>query len=35
MDTCWKVLSMHYMRTAVRYMEEGIMIDIHNVRSFF
>ena len=34
MDTCWKVLSMHYMRTACRYMDEGIMLDIHSVCGF-
>ena len=34
MDTCWKVLSMHYMRTAYRYMDEGIMLDIHSVCGF-
>jgi hypothetical protein len=27
----WKTLSMHYMRAAKRYMDEGIMLDIKNV----
>jgi hypothetical protein len=31
LDTYWKVLSMYYMRTAMRYVDEGIMLDIHNV----
>lgn len=35
MDTCWKVFSMYYMHTAERYMDEGIMLDIHNVCGLF
>lgn len=35
MDTCWKVLSMYYMRTAMRYVDEGVMLDIHNVCGLF
>lgn len=31
LDTYWKVLSMYYMRTVKRYIDEGIMIDVHNV----
>jgi hypothetical protein len=31
METYWKTLSMHYMRTAKCYMDEGIMLDINNV----
>jgi hypothetical protein len=32
LETYWKNLSMHYMRTAKRYIDEGVMLDIRNVR---
>jgi hypothetical protein len=31
LERYWKTLSMHYMRTAKRYIDEGIMLDIRNV----
>jgi hypothetical protein len=31
MSTCWHVTSMNYQRTAQRYMDEGITLDIRNV----
>lgn len=32
LERYWKTLSMYYMRTAKGYMDEGIMLDINNVR---